>query len=176
MTAEGLGGRQVRTGAEYGQIFDHHAVEFTYADGTKMHSQCRQIPGCVRQVAEFAHGDKGYVDLSTVQCKVTVGDKEIWKSPRKAPNPYQVEHDVLFDAIRNDKPHNEAATGAYSTMTAMCSDAWRHIQAKRINWDDAFNSDLSLTTDAEEWTAEAPIQPLEDGSYEVAKPGTTKVL
>ena len=31
--AQGMGGRQVRTGKEYGQIFDHHFVEYTYADG-----------------------------------------------------------------------------------------------------------------------------------------------
>ena len=33
--ANGMGGRQVRTGKDVGEIFDHHAVEFTYADGTK---------------------------------------------------------------------------------------------------------------------------------------------
>ena len=27
-------------------------------------------------------------------------------------NAYQVEHDALFDAIRNDKPYNEAEYGA----------------------------------------------------------------
>lgn len=32
--AHGLGGRQVRTGKDHGQIFDHHAVEFTYDDST----------------------------------------------------------------------------------------------------------------------------------------------
>ena len=57
--AQGMGGRQVRTGKEYGNIFDHHAVEYTYADGTKMFSQCRQIPGCANAVQEHAHGTKG---------------------------------------------------------------------------------------------------------------------
>ena len=57
--AQGMGGRQVRTGKEYGQIFDHHVVEFTYADGTKMFSQCRHIDGCWDAVSEHAHGTKG---------------------------------------------------------------------------------------------------------------------
>src|SRR5882757_826589 len=62
--AQGMGGRQVRTGKEYGNIFDHHAVEFTYADGTKMLSQCRQIPGCENLVAEFAHGTCGIMSTN----------------------------------------------------------------------------------------------------------------
>ena len=173
--AEGLGGRQVRTGREYGQIFDHHAVEFTYADGTKMYSQCRQIPGCVRQVAEFAHGTKGVADLSTVQCSLFAGDQTIWKSERKAPNPYQVEHDVLFDAIRTGKPHNEVQHAAHGTMTAILG-RMATYSGKRVQWQEAFDSDRRLTTDAEDWNAPAPILPLEDGSYPVAQPGTTKVL
>ncbi len=61
--AQGMGGRQVRTGKEYGQIFDHHVVEFTYADGTKMFSQCRHIDGSWGAVSEHAHGTKGTADL-----------------------------------------------------------------------------------------------------------------
>ncbi|MCA9084626.1 MAG: Gfo/Idh/MocA family oxidoreductase [Planctomycetaceae bacterium] len=175
VSAEGVGGRQVRTGAEYGQIFDHHAVEYTYANGMKMFSQCRQIPGCVNQVAEFAHGDKGVAELSQVQCSIRQGAQEIWKSERKAANPYQVEHDDLFDAIRNNKPYNEAVNGAMSTMTAILG-RMATYSGKRIQWDEAIASELSLTTDAEDWNAAAPILPDEDGRYPVAKPGTTKVL
>ena len=54
-----MGGRQVRTGKEYGEIFDHHCVEFTYADGTKMFSQCRHMANCGTRVSEHAHGTKG---------------------------------------------------------------------------------------------------------------------
>ena len=40
--AVGLGGRQVRTGKDYGHIFDHHAVVYEYANGTRLFSFCRQ--------------------------------------------------------------------------------------------------------------------------------------
>ena len=63
-SAQGQGGRQVRTGIDHGEIFDHHFVEFTYADGTKMLSQCRHQPGCWNSVSEHAHGTKGYADIS----------------------------------------------------------------------------------------------------------------
>ena len=32
--AQGMGGRQVRKSKEHGEIFDHHYVEYTYADGS----------------------------------------------------------------------------------------------------------------------------------------------
>ena len=62
--ANGMGGRQVRTGKDYGEIYDHHAVEFEYADGTRMFSQCRHIPNCWNSVTEHAHGTKGTADIS----------------------------------------------------------------------------------------------------------------
>jgi predicted dehydrogenase len=52
--AQGMGGRQVRNAKRHGQIFDHHFVEFEYADGVRMISQCRQIPGCWTTVSEHA--------------------------------------------------------------------------------------------------------------------------
>jgi myo-inositol 2-dehydrogenase/D-chiro-inositol 1-dehydrogenase len=64
MTANGMGGRLYRTDKKYGEIFDHHAVEFTYANGAKMFSQCRHMPRCWNSVSEHAHGTKGSADIS----------------------------------------------------------------------------------------------------------------
>ena len=46
-------------------------------------------------------------------------------------NAYQVEHDALFDAIRNDKPYNEAEYGAYKHDDRRSSVAWPPTPAKR---------------------------------------------
>jgi predicted dehydrogenase len=177
--AEGTGGRQVRTGKEYGNIYDHHAVEFTYADGTKMFSSCRQMPGCANQIAEFADGTDGRAEMGNARFLLTKGDQTIWSARgRRAgalTNPFQVEHDVLFDAIVNNKPHNEAEYGALSTMTAILGRLATY-SGKVIQWDEAFNSQRVLTTDAESWQATAPVQPKPDGSYQVAVPGATEVL
>ena len=77
-----MGGRQVRTGKEYGQIFDHHFVEFTYADGTKMYSQCRHIDGCVGEVREHAHGTKGTLDIDdgAIGGQIKTNDGKKWRS------------------------------------------------------------------------------------------------
>ncbi|MBN1589083.1 MAG: Gfo/Idh/MocA family oxidoreductase, partial [Pirellulales bacterium] len=120
VTAAGMGGRQVRRfGPEnaYGHIFDHHAVEFTYADGTKMFSQCRQTPGCDPAVAEFAHGTKGVANCG-VRIEDAAGER-IYRAPRKAPNPYGQEHVDLIRAIRNDEKYNEGHYAADASFTGV---------------------------------------------------------
>jgi len=176
--AEGSGGRQVRIGKEYGNIFDHHAVEFTYADGTKMFSQCRQTPGCQNQVAEFVEATEGSAELSGRSSLSRKGGK-FWQARRmkngKRVSPYQVEHDRLFDAIVNNKPHFEVEYGALSTMTAILGRLATY-SGKIVDWETAFHSDRILTTDAESWDAPAPLAPLADGSYAIPMPGVTRVL
>jgi myo-inositol 2-dehydrogenase/D-chiro-inositol 1-dehydrogenase len=55
----GLGGRQVRTGKDYGHIFDHFAVEYVYPNNVHVQSFCRQIPGCQNNVSEQVVGTNG---------------------------------------------------------------------------------------------------------------------
>jgi predicted dehydrogenase len=177
--AQGMGGRQVRTGKEYGNIFDHHAVEYTYADGTKMISQCRQIPGCANLVAEFAHGTRGVMSTNGAHAEMLVGGKRSWRAAADKAGyengAYQAEHDALFDAIRNDKPYNEAEYGALSTMTAILG-RMATYSGQIVKWDEAIKSNHSMTTDAENWDAKAPIYAGSDGRYAVAVPGVTKVV
>lgn len=177
--AHGSGGRQVRTGKEYGNIFDHHYVEFTYADGSTLISHCRQIPNCRRQVSEAATGTKGRVtlvnDTATIQmfdgtqARIGRGRGETKHSP------YQVEHDVLFDAIRGDKPHNEAESGAQSTMTAILGRLATY-SGKAITWKEAVNSDRRLTVDAASWNDTPLDLPDEQGAYPVPIPGLSTVV
>jgi predicted dehydrogenase len=177
--AQGLGGRQVRTGKEYGNIFDHHAVEFTYADGMKMYSQCRQIPGCWNQVAESAEGTRGVANTNGGGAEILVNGNIAWRSAhgRKAKklSAYQAEHDALFEAIRTGKPFSEAEFGALSTMTGILG-RMATYSGKSVKWDEAFNSTKVLTTDAESWDAAAPVEPDEEGRYVVPIPGVTKVV
>lgn len=173
--AQGQGGRQVRTGKEYGNIYDHHFVEFTYDDGVKMFSQCRQIPGCWSLASEAVDGTGGTLTLS-VAAEISRDGKRAWRSARaaKAASPYQIEHDVLFDAIRNDKDHNEAEYGALSSMTGVLGRMATYT-GKIVTWEQAMNSGEALTTDAEEWNAAAPVLPDEEGRYAIAVPGVSSI-
>lgn len=187
VSAQGQGGRQVRTGREYGNIFDHHFVEFTYADGATMFSQCRQIPGCYNMVAEFAHGTRGWADLGGGVIHVRGGEEIRLRSLGRrrgggrlqdldvAGNPYQLEHDALFEAIRSGREHNEADAAAYSTLTAILGRMATH-SGKLVTWDEALASELLLTTDAEDFSAPAPVLPDKDGYYAIPVPGISRAV
>lgn len=179
VAAEGMGGRLLRTGKEYGNIFDHHAVIYHYADGTTMHSYCRQMSGTDRKIAEEIECTNGVATLTTSRATFTSGGQDLWKSERRrgknAENPYQVEWDVLIDAVANDKPHNEAVYAAHSTMTAILGRMATYSGTK-INFADALNSKRVMTTDAEDWAAAAPVEAQADGAYQIPIPGVTPVL
>ena len=172
ISAQGQGGRMYRNGREHGDIFDHHFVEFTYPDGTRMFSQCRHIPGCWNSVSEHILGSKGKAEVNRGIIETADGR---WRCRAKVANPYQVEHDVLFDAVRNNKPHNEAEYGALSTMAAIMG-RMATYSGKQINWDEAINSKISLAPEKYSWDAKPPVVPGPDGVYQCAVPGVTKVI
>jgi myo-inositol 2-dehydrogenase/D-chiro-inositol 1-dehydrogenase len=167
----GMGGRQVRTDKKYGEIFDHFAVEYTYGNGTKMFSQCRHIRNCWNSVTEHAHGSKGYADISGY--RITSGTEK-WRSDKKD-NPYQVEHDDLFKAIRNNEAYNEGEYGAKSTLTAIMG-RMAVYSGKPVTWEDALNSDIDLMPENFAWDALPKVLPNSDGIYPIAIPGVTNAV
>ncbi len=171
--ANGMGGCQVRKGKDYGETFDHHCVEFEYADGSRMFSQCRHIPNCWNSVSEHAQGTKGTADISGA--RIESNGSEGWHYTGPRPNPYQVEHDDLFASIRSGNPINEAEAGAKSSMTAilgrMCT-----YSGKEISWDTAIQSQINLLPDEFSFTATPKSLPDANGMYAVPLPGLTKVV
>jgi myo-inositol 2-dehydrogenase / D-chiro-inositol 1-dehydrogenase len=173
VSAMGVGGRQMRTGKDYGDIFDHHAVEYTYPDGMRMFSVCRQMPGCEPLIGEYAVGTLGEADISNATIKSSTGD---WKFPKvaggsKANNAYQIEHDHLFEAIAKDLPYNEAETGAIATMTAILGRLATYT-GRTVRWEEAFQSEKSLAP--EKWVGWNTIPktlPNAEGRYPLPQPG-----
>ena len=173
--ASGMGGRQVRTGPEHGEIFDHHVIEFEYADGSRMYSQCRHIKGCPNKVTEAFHGTNGSAPKPGVILTPS-GHVLMEHNGRKDPNPYQVEHDVLFEAIANgDYKFEDATNGAKSTMTAIMG-RMATYSGQVIEWDEALNSEVDLMPKRFAWDANPPVMPDEHGHYPIAVPGQTQVL
>ena len=173
--ANGMGGREVRKGKDHGQIFDHHMVEFTYADGSKTISQCRHIRGCWNSVSEAVHGEKG---TAVPGRGISMYNGENWKADG-GKNPYQVEHDDLFAAIRADKPYNEAEYGAKSTMTSILG-RMATYSGKSIKWDAAINSKVQVFPHSPDykwaWDGAPPVVPDSAGNYPVPVPGKSKVV
>lgn len=166
--AWGMGGRAYQKGLDSGEIFDHHAVQYEYANGVRVFSECRQIPGCWNSVSEHVHGSKGNSNVGGY----TITGPNAWKYRGGGKDPYQQEHDDLFDAIRNDKPYNEAEYGAKSSLTAilgrMCTNS-----GKEISWDEAMNSQIDLMPSEFSWDAKPKVLPDENGIYPFATPGKT---
>ncbi len=176
--AEGQGGRQWRAGKEYGEIYDHHYVEFEYADGTRMFSQCRHMENCWSNVSEHVQGTKGLANIGDGVIKSGKDEnskKEEWRYKGRGVNPYQVEHDDLFASIRAGKPINEGEYGATSSMTAILGRLCTY-SGKMIAWDDALKSEISLQPKEYSFHANPPIMPKDDGSYAVAIPGQSRVV
>ncbi len=163
VSCQGMGGRQVRTGEDTGEIFDHHAVEYEYADGSRMFSCCRHIPNCWSSVSEHVQGTKGTADISGA--KINANDSSKWRYRGPNPNPYQVEHNELFASIRSGEPYNEGEYGAYSTMTSIMG-RMATYSGKKIAWEQALNSEIDLSPNKYAWDAAPPVP-------SVAVPGVT---
>jgi predicted dehydrogenase len=176
--AQGMGGRQVRNDPKlHGQIFDHHFVEYEYADGSKLFSQCRQgQAGTYQQVSEHVVGTKGRADLNVQGRLFQITGANPWELRLKtAEDAHQLEHYPLTEAIRNDTPYNELELAAMSTMTAIMG-RMATYSGKLVEWDEAFNSKLQLMPENVSWDMEPPVKPDAEGNYPIATPGQTVAL
>jgi predicted dehydrogenase len=172
--AQGLGGRQVRKGKEHGEIFDHHFVEFEYADGSILNSQCRHIPGTMSKVDELLVGTKGKIFCGAAHIKDHTGKLIYQYDTKLENNPYQTEHDELFAAIaKGEYKYADAENGASSTMTSILG-RMATYSGQVIEWDKAINSGIDIHPKTYDWNAEPPVLPNEDGHYPIAIPGVTK--
>ena len=175
VSAQGMGGREVRTGERFGEIFDHHFVEFVYPSGAVVASQCRHQPNCLNRVTEIFQGTKGTIDMSSNSIKSWDGQELYKHNDRKDANPYQVEHDRLFASIRDGGVISDAENGAYSTLTAIMG-RMATYSGQLITWEDALNSERSLVPDDLTWESAPPVLPNDKGLYAIPVPGKTKVL
>jgi predicted dehydrogenase len=158
-----MGGRQVRTAPEYGNIFDHFAVEYEYPNGVRVASYCRQTKGAAERVEERIVGTKG-VAFGYGEIK---GEKP-WKFEGEEINPYVQEHTDLVASIRSGKPLNEGRQIAESTMCAVIGRMSAYT-GRAISWDWAMNSSKLDLSPAKYEFGPNPVDP-------VAVPGTTPLV
>jgi predicted dehydrogenase len=172
--AQGMGGREVRKGADFGEIFDHHYVEFEYADGSILNSQCRHQPKTMAKVDELLVGTKGKILCGDAKIVDRTG-KALYSFDKKSENnPYQSEHDELFAAIaKGEYKFADAENGAYSTMTSILG-RMATYSGQMVTWDKALNSGLDLQPKEYAWDAKPQVLPDANGMYAAAVPGVTK--
>lgn len=172
--AQGMGGRQVRTDKKYGEIYDHHFVEFHYPDGSILNSQCRHIPGTMSKVDELLVGTKGSIFGDQAMIKDKSGNVIYAFDKKKERNPYQTEHDELFEAIaKGEYKFENAEYGAKSTLSAIIG-RMATYSGQVIEWDKALNSGIDIMPKEYSFNATPPVVPNADGTYPIAIPGKTK--
>ncbi|MCB0687175.1 MAG: Gfo/Idh/MocA family oxidoreductase, partial [Saprospiraceae bacterium] len=168
VSVQGNGGRASLHGPDSGDVFDNFSLEYTYPDGTRMHSQIRTISRTLAKNGVWFIGTKGTANL--FEGIKNHSGKILWKFDEKDPaNSLQVEHDRLFEAIRNNKPINNVDYGANSTLTAIMGRMAAHT-GQVITREDALNSEPLLEKDIRDWS-EAPVVPDENYMYKFPRPG-----
>ncbi len=175
--AHAMGGREFNNGgADDGEIFDHFAVEFEYADGSICNSFCRHQPvPDWNSVSEHVVGTKGRCDVNGYKI---FGENQWRFKPEgdaKPKDAYQQEHDDLFAAIRDNKEFNEADYGASSTMTAILG-RMAAYSGKSIEYKAGLESKIELLPAELGWDKPSRVNPGENGMYPRAIPGKTAVL
>jgi predicted dehydrogenase len=177
--ARAMGGREITTGPDDGEIFDHFACQFEYEDGSICYSECRHQAGAWNSVSEHVQGTKGRSDVSGYKI---FGDNQWRFKAEGAKDPYQQEHDDLFAAIRNNTPFSEAEFGAHSTMTAILG-RMAAYSGKELDYKAALESKVEVfpfynVNGPIDWkaTPEGLPKPGPDGFYPRPVPGKTQVI
>ncbi len=160
-----MGGRTARTEPQYGNIFDHFAVEYEYPNGVRVLSMCRQTAGAAENVSERVVGSHGfsYTDSTDGYIK---GAKPF--EAKGSPNPYVEEHQDLIASIRAGKPLNEGRQVAESTLTAIMGRMSAYT-GRALSWDWVLNASTLDLSPAKLEFGDGP-------ALEVPVPGKTPLV
>ena len=183
VSAQGMGGRCYE---EAGNLFDHYTIEYTFDDGAKLFAFSRHMANCWHTYADYAHGTKGsaliMAALGQPRPKIYKGqrmvkDELVWKYADNEPNPYQVEWQLLLDAIRQNKPYNEGRRAAQADLVALMGRMAVHT-GQMVTWDQALQSSFQYVKDIDNMTFDtpAPVKAGPDGIYPAPLPGMCKEI
>jgi predicted dehydrogenase len=188
--AKASGGRQYR-GNSIDQNFDHYSVEYTFADGSKLQLEGRNIDGCDTEFASYAHGSRGSAVISTsghtpAHCRIYRGQRLprrvrgtqeeqqnlVWAFPQPEPDPYQLEWEDLMRAIRQNQAYNEVRRGAEASLITAMGRMAAHT-GRVVTRDQMLNCDHEFAPNVDQLTMDspAPLRLGPDGKYPMPQPG-----
>jgi predicted dehydrogenase len=186
VSAKGTGARTYR-GNCIDQNFDTYSVEYTFADGTKLLLEGRNITGCYQEFASYAHGTKGLAVISSnshspARSRIYKGQKTgsrndiVWAYPQPEPNPYELEWDDLIHAIRKDKLYNEVRRGAEASLVTAMGRMAAHT-GQVITFDDMLTCKSEFAPDVDKLTLTSPAPLVMDPktkTYPIPQPGLVR--
>jgi len=163
----GMGGRQQRTESEYGDSYDHFAVEYEYPNGLCIEYMGAQIDkmGDGRNDQRLV-GMKGslYADFARARFEGQNPAEIAWDQY----DPCLKQHADQIEAIRQDKRLNEGRRVAESTLTSIMGRMSAYT-GRALKWDWAMKaSKLDLTPPSYQF-GDLPMPP-------VAIPGKTPLI
>lgn len=102
------------------EVFDHHSVEYEFAGGVHLMSQCRRVAKAWNETNEYIHGTTGRADLAKAAIYDHSGNL-VWQSKlKRAPDAGTLaQASAVLDSIRNDKKTNVVAAGNAATASAV---------------------------------------------------------
>jgi len=170
LKCHGLGGRSSMLGPVYGDVFDHHSVVYEFENGLRAYALCRTTTGCYDEDSSLIFGSKGKASLKG--CRIS--GETTWRWQGQC-DPYQVEHDRLFAAIRSGEPLNNGDYMARSTMITVMGQLSCYT-GKEVTWEQVNQSDFCYAPRPEDCHdgMEAPTNLCSDDSYPVPVPGQTR--
>lgn len=172
LKCHGLGGRSSMVEPMYGDVFDHHSVVYEFENGVRVYALCRTTTGCYDEDSSLVFGTKGKASIKAGR----IWGAANWRWEGQC-DPYQIEHDKLFAAIRSGNPVNSGDYMARSTMITVMGQISCYT-GKEVTWEQINQSDFCYSPRPEDCRdgMEPPTKPGPDGSYPVPAPGRSKML
>ncbi|MEJ7608357.1 MAG: Gfo/Idh/MocA family oxidoreductase [Bryobacteraceae bacterium] len=160
----GVGGRQIPQ--EGGNIYDHFEVNYLYPGNVRAFLGCRQIEGCYNENADYISGTKGVCTIGRGPLPRIEGQTN-WTFEGTKNDMYQVEHDVLFAAVRKGKAINDGERMTTSTLLGIMGRMAAYT-GQLVTWEQAMNSQERLVPETIDWKGSLAVAPM-------ARPGITKL-
>jgi len=167
----GFGGRS-SSHLLLGDVFDHHAVVYHYANGVRGYAFCRTTRACYNENSSIILGTKG----TAIPTRSQITGENEWRFSGKGENPYDAEHREFLKSIRAGTPLNCGDYMARSTLVTIMGQLSCY-SGQEVTWDQVTKSDYYIPPKPEDctWDMEPPTQPDEEGVYPVcAMPGITR--
>jgi myo-inositol 2-dehydrogenase / D-chiro-inositol 1-dehydrogenase len=168
----GMGGRQTCLEPKFGDQFDHQAAVFEYPRGVRLYAYTRDQESCYFDVSDYIIGTKGRLVFNAHKYALAIEGVNAWRyeRPDPKPNPYDLEHKALFDAIRAGTTVNNGAYACLSTMLAIAAQMAVY-SGQEIPWATAVSSRRSFALPKYALDIEPPVKPHPDGRYPTAMQG-----
>jgi predicted dehydrogenase len=185
VTCHAMGGREVGS-TDRGQNIDTYSMEYTFPDGRKAFCGFRRAQGGHTEFATFVHGSKragqfsGNIHAATVHIfkdQRIAKDNIAWSPTPDAHSPWDYQWIDFIDAIRNDKPFNQAKRAVYADYASLMGRAAAHYN-RVVTWDEVLQSQFKFCEYLDDLNDDSPppVQADADGYFPAPHAGKWKEL